>query len=1398
MHIGVLGAVRAVVDDRPVALGGPKQRLVLAHLVLRANEVVPTDRLLDAVWNGQPGSRSSLHTYVSHLRKALGPDRIETQGQGTAYRLRAEADEVDALRFTELTARGHALLEVDPPAAHAALTEALALWQGPPFADLDGEPSLRAAVERLEELRLAAIEDRLVAQLALGESARLAPELEALTAEHPWRERLWELRILALYRAGRQADALAVYTRARDMLLEELGVDPSPGLQDLHGRILRHDPALLPAAAHPDGTGGVALLARTTNPYKGLLPFTEDDAEVFFGREDLVARLAGRLADGCRLLAVVGPSGSGKSSLVRAGLVPALAAGAVEGSERWRVAVLTPGADPVAALVRGLGQLDGDGLLVVDQLEELYTAATATAERGRFAAELAEAATRPTGIRVVVTLRADFYDRPLADPQLADLVRDGTEVVLPLSPAGLQQAITGPATKVGVHVHPDLVAHMVGDVTDQPGALPLLQYALTEVFDRRLDGVLDLATYELVGGVSGALARRAEDLHASLSEAGRRTTRELFLRLVTPGEGTEDTRRRVPRDELVSALPGAADLVEVYGAARLLSLDHDPLSGAATVEVAHEALLRAWQRLRGWVDGARDDLRTHRRLAAAAAEWAASGQDDSYLATGTRVQELEAWRAGTGVTLTAAEGQFLDASVRARERREAAEAERSARERALEQRSHRRLRALVAVLAVAALLGGAISAYAVAQGRRAAEEALTARARELAAAADANLQTDPERSILLALEAIATTRAVDGRVLPEAEAALHRAVSASRAVLSVAGVGGAIAWSPTGDVLLTEGPENTGLVELRSADTGEPVRSWPGHEIDVNDVAVSGDGALVASTGDDGALRVWDSESGELRVEHVATAQQEVWGPSFSPDGALAAAWFKDDGVVRVVDTATGEVTATVPSAHSKRTAFSPDGTQLAHSTEESVQVVDLATLDVVHDLPHASVHRMAWSPDGRWLASGNADGVPTARVWDARTGQPWDTLHGHSGFVFDVAWSPDSGRLATAGHDGTARVWEIGEDGAVETLRLRSEGLRNAVYGVAFSPDGTRLLTSNLSVDGMTIFDVEPGADGEWAVIPAEPNAPMAFAADGTLVAASRPGEVVGWDPRNGRERWSFAHGLDQVWGLETHVEAGVGVLRDDREVLWWDLATRRRIHRQGLPADTAGLAVGAEGHAAVSIWEPGADLTVYDRQGAVRWSQAADAGATYWNVAIDAAGRRLAGQQYHHDGSDRGRLRIWDVERAERLADIEVHGFDLDIDDAGKQVALGGLDGATIYDAETGSVAQRLPDHNALSVAFSPDGLLLATGDFDGTVRVLEIATGNERMSVTAHGDGVRGVAFSPDGRQLASTSADGSIRVWAVDLEDLIELARGKLSRDLTDAECRRFLRTEACPG
>jgi hypothetical protein len=251
---------------------------------------------------------------------------------------------------------------------------------------------------------------------------------------------------------------------------------------------------------------------------------------------------------------------------------------------------------------------------------------------------------------VVVTLRADYYDRPLGSPEIAELVRARTEAVVPLTAAELDRAVRGPAERVGVAVDRDLVAHVVADVAAAPAGLPLLQYALTEVFDRRADGRLTTDDYRGAGGIAGALVRRAEAELARLPADGREAARQLFLRLITPGEGAGDTRRRAEVAEVQALAPDAMPAVlAAFGGARPLTFDRDPESRAPTVEVAHEALLREWRRLRGWIDAARDDLRLHQRLRTAADEWDAADRDASFLASGARLDSFARWRDTSGL-----------------------------------------------------------------------------------------------------------------------------------------------------------------------------------------------------------------------------------------------------------------------------------------------------------------------------------------------------------------------------------------------------------------------------------------------------------------------------------------------------------------------------------------------------------------------------------------------------------------------------------------------------------------------------------------------------------------------------------------------------------------------------
>ena len=1207
----------------------------------------------------------------------------------------------------------------------------------------------------------------------------------------------------------------------------------------------------------------IKVVAETANPYKGLRAFDEADAPDFFGREALTEQLLDRLSEkvpGARFLAVVGPSGSGKSSVVRAGLVPALRAGALLGWTRSRVAVMIPGLHPMqelAAALRRVAGADRDDLedlsldpgdlpsvveralpprsklvLVIDQFEELFTLVEDEELRTGFLDALYAAVVEPKGrLAVVITLRADFYDRPLLHKDFGGLVGTRTHGVTALSPHELERAVTGPAERAGVALEPGLVSQIVADVSSEPGALPLLQYALTELFEHRAGNTITLEAYRAVGGVSGALVRRAESLYGELDPTDRDAARQLFLRLATSVNEVDVTRRRVARTEILSVVGDATAMetaLDAFGAGRLLSFDRDPFTGTPTVEVAHEALLTEWSRLRGWLEAAREDLRAERRLAAAAREWIDAGRDDSFLVTGSRLERFEGWRESSGLAVTPEQGDFLAASRVNWERVQAEDEARDARERALERRTLRRTRALVAVLGVAALVAAGLTILAFTQQGRAQREALraerearTAVARELAAASVANLETDPERSILLAIEAVEETRSADGTVLPEAEEALHQGVVASRVELSVPNIAGSL-WSPKG-VFFGDRPGEDGVIEVRDVSSGERVRVIKAHDIDVSGAAVSRDGSMLATTGYDEKLKLWDPKTG--RLLSTWSGQGLAFGPSFDAKGSrLAGAWSKEKGgVVRVIDLPRGEVIAAIPVKGAAGTSFSPDGTRIAVRSLDllGVSVFDVTTGRRLFHLPggQAPVDDLAWSPNGRYIATAGNGSV--GRVWDAETGRPLFTLSAHTGNLMSVRWRHDSRRLVTGGLDGFAIVWDVTEDGATEVLRLSAEGTRTGVT-VGFSPDGTSVITGAMFDSSATmIWDVTPSGDAEWANFPVQEDWPgnVEFSPDGRqLVANGRTDSVSIWDLATGRKvrsvpaRGATPEGSDfQRFDLSADGKL-IATAGNDGTTRVWDVST---------------------GKQRFTVVHPGGATSAYELGGGMRPSATWSADGRYLVTSspegttkvVDDTGSDVSVLREKDDfiftdadisSDDRlvvtvawppvliigDRIKVFDRASGKLMTTIETEAHEVKFDPSGTRVATANEQGvAQIWDVETAESITKLLGHAGpvMDIAFSPDASTVATVGLDGTIRLWDPNSGVQRLILRAHQEGIFAVDFSPDGTKLATVGrGDGVARVWALDLDDLLEIARDQVTRSLTDEECRQYLHLARCPA
>ncbi|MEP7294014.1 MAG: LuxR C-terminal-related transcriptional regulator, partial [Chloroflexota bacterium] len=489
-----------------------------------------------------------------------------------------------------------------------------------------------------------------------------------------------------------------------------------------------------------------SALIEPTNPFKGLQAFQSVDYDRFFGREALTEKLLKRMAESprtqgtartdavlleanrARLLAILGPSGTGKSSLVKAGLIPALWRGELPGSEKWFVVEMRPGTRPFDELEIVLSRVtastsvnlheqlqrdqwgllraaemilpadDSELVLVIDQFEEVFTLVAEESTRTRFLDMLVATVTDPRSrLQVVITLRADFYDRPLRYPRLGDIIQSRMVTVLPLTPEGLERAIVKPAEAVGVRFEEGLVASIAAEMNYQPGALPLLQYALTELFERRQGRLLTQDAYREIGGAVGALAKRAEQLYAELSVESQDMALQMFLRLVILGDSNDDARRRTSRAELLSLAPDSDmmdELIDTFAAYRLLTLDNDAGTRSPTVEVAHEAILREWRRLSTWIEESREDIKMRQQLDRTAEEWIAQGKEVSYLASGQRLEQFAGWASDKRRALTALERAYIEASLAERQQQNEAEAARQQHETKLERRSRTVLRSL--------------------------------------------------------------------------------------------------------------------------------------------------------------------------------------------------------------------------------------------------------------------------------------------------------------------------------------------------------------------------------------------------------------------------------------------------------------------------------------------------------------------------------------------------------------------------------------------------------------------------------------------------------------------------------------------------------------------------------
>jgi WD40 repeat protein/energy-coupling factor transporter ATP-binding protein EcfA2 len=1200
-------------------------------------------------------------------------------------------------------------------------------------------------------------------------------------------------------------------------------------------------------------------------PYLGLDAFQEEDADRFFGREKLVAELVTRVKDS-RFIVIAGPSGSGKSSLVRAGLIHALKQGALPDSNRWLYESLKPGRRPLEELARVTASLAGSleagnnirtqgmndatilhqwaeialkdrrerrAVIFVDQFEEIFTQVSKEDERVAFLNLLTHAATVENGrVTVLFTMRSDFVANCATYPRLNALLNERFLQVGAMQPDELVSAIARPALQVGLRIDPDLIAQIMNDMQNEPGALPLMQFALKDLFDaQQAKGnliALTLTDYLARGGLRQALERHADAEFATLDATEQQLARAIFSGLIEIGRGREDTRRTALFDELIPTQADEASVATVVrklADARLVTVDvRVQVRETRTVTLAHERLIDAWPWLRKLVDENRDAIALQNQIAEDAREWEQHGRDASYLYAGARLATAREKLAARKLTLSELAQSFIDAGI--------------ATEEAARRRRQRLTQILVGGLATIALVFALLAWLAFSAQQLAVAEQKLSRSRELAALAINQINDFPERALLIALEA---NRNPNVTQTFESENALRQTLLAwrGRAVLqNHTNIVNSAQFSCDGQWIVTASDDGTARVwnfataqetlQIRghagavnfaqfscdnrfivTAGADKTARVWDaktgtqkfvlqGHTASVKRVRFSGDSQSIVTASDDGTARVWNAETGiELKK---LTRTSNVNDAQFSSDGTSVIVavsdnrgylwWWNSVDANNVVEFAgaQGVVYGAAISSDKKFNAtVSADRSVRIYRADDPLRVPRILN-------GHTDIAlSVQFSPDNRFLLTTSRD--QTARVWDIASGKEIVRLVGHADQVSDAVYSPDGRFIVTASSDRTAIIWDAGIGRAEDDLR----GHTDAVTSAHFSPDGERVVTAS-SDNSARIWNVESGVTlftlgGHTGTIN---NA--RFSPNGEFVVTSSTDNTARiWNTTTGQMLNTLKHS-NWVWSGEFSPDNKFVVTASDDGASVWDVATGARLITvlERKPVSIARFA--PDGNRFLTVE---ADGTV------VVWEKLTGKSMANWrghSGTINAAQFSPDGKRIVTAGDDQT-VRVWDVANAKELVVYRGHTnrvLTARFSHDGKLVVSGGVDQtARVWNAESGQDRAVMQGHlrSVNDASFSPDDRRIVTASDDATVRLWDAVNGKESTILYGHADRVYRAEFSPDGARVVTASQDGSARIHDLSIEAVIAQAQKRILRQppsLTCDERRQYLRESlTCP-
>ncbi|MDJ0767585.1 MAG: BTAD domain-containing putative transcriptional regulator [Ilumatobacter sp.] len=1375
LSIRLFGPMQVDVAGEPAAFATDKARALLAYLAVEADVPHRREALAGLLWADQPerAARANLRRALADLRRAIGdtvaqPPFLLITRQTIGFNLGADA-EVDARDVLDAMG-GETTVE---------RLESVASCYAGGFLDGFSIPD----AEAFESWALARRE-----RFARGVSSmlgRLADRYES-TAEyddalvHAWHRvevDRWDegahrqlMRLLALN--GQRGAALAQFEAVTRMLSDDLGVEPEPETRRLHERIRNGEQLVAAAIALPMSAEAAGREVGPC-PYRGLAPFRESDAAFFCGRERFVDSLA-RTVGEQPVTVVVGSSGSGKTSAVFAGLLPRL-----RQDPEWSTLVLRPGSQPFHVLAgelvamlepdldetarliesRTLARAFRSGdvpvsdavaqalarhrdasrlLLVIDQAEELYTLATEPEAAHPFVECLLEAVGSSTGphCSLVATLRADFMGHALAQRRFADVLQDRVLMLGPMNRDELRAAIELPAERQGAAFEAGLVERLLDDVADEPGALPMLEFALTLLWEHRDGGMLTHDAYDAIGRVEGALAIYADEVFDRLAEQDQAQARFMLEQLVRPGDGTEDTRRVATLAELGE---DNAKLVQHLADERLVVTGRDALGGE-TVEVVHEALIQRWGRLRRWLDEDRTFRSWQEGLRAARRAWDTSGHDEGALLRGAPLSQAETWVAERGRELSRDERDFVAASAAVRDGRLAD----------VERRRRWTMLMLAGGLAIAIVLA-VIALTARSTARREAEVNQSLVLASEAAAAVRN--GEPDLAVALALEAIA---------IDDPPAEIERTLSmVAQAPGTQAVLTGhsdqvrAAAVSPDARLLLSgscgeldpEGDCATGELILWDVEGAFEVRRLDGHTGWVNDVAFGPDGTTALSASGDGTLILWDIETG-TSIRRFSGHDGGVNAVAFGPSGATALSG-SDDSTLILWDVGTGE--------------------RIHRLRGHAAGVTSVACVPGDH-------------PGAMAVSAANDT---TLILWDLDSGDPIRTFEGHVAAVEDVAVHPDGDMVLSVAFDLSLRAWSL--ETGLETER---QEFGAPPKSVAITPDGrTAYVTVKTDLRELDLarwqergrlsgHGGESDLVGDIHAIAVDPASQVAVtaASDRTVRVWNLAGHVA---PRR-FDTTGMAMEAIAVSDDGRHVYSGMGT----GDVLVWDASDGRvadRLVGDGIPVSPACLAVepstadATRSRVLACAEDPTAasdatSLVLFDLETG-RELHRFEGHVTYVRaVAFTPDGRAaLSGSQSLRDFNQVGDLILWDVETGEEIRrfDIDHDVTNIDVSADGSLAVTGSASQwvAILWDMETGQEIRRFEGHVApvLNVAFGPGDASLLTASYDGTLMRWDIETGAVLRRYEGHGDQVWGLDISPDGRSLISSAADGGVIVW-----------------------------------